>query len=169
MVYSYNRFFSLRHFLYRYRGYCLFNGVMDRPLSIVIHIQQQHEPYVIRFINNHHFPKRLTLLLYLVDASHEYYSVFPINKLRNLAIRNIRTTHFLVLDMDLRVSSKSFLGGSFLANTYDELKKLPPFLQKSNETAIILPIFFYNHATIVSHCTSVENCAYLYSSLHSLD
>lgn len=74
------------------------------PLSIVIHIQQQHEPYVIRFLNSHHFPKRLTLLLYLVDSEHEYYTVFPINKLRNLAIRNIRTTHFLVLDMDLRVS-----------------------------------------------------------------
>ena len=71
-----------------------------------MHIQQQHEPYVIRFINNHHFPDRMTLLLFLVDNDHMFYSVFPINRLRNLAIRNIRTTHFLVLDMDLRVSRK---------------------------------------------------------------
>lgn len=82
------------------------SSIMSRPLTLVIHIQQQHEPYVVRFINNHHFPDRLTLLLYIVDKDHPFYTVFPINILRNLAIRNIRTTHFLVLDMDLRVSSK---------------------------------------------------------------
>lgn len=73
----------------------------------MIHIQQQHEPYVIRYLNQHHFPSRVTILLYLVDKEHPFYSVFPINELRNLAIRNIRTTHFLILDMDLRVTSKN--------------------------------------------------------------
>lgn len=86
---------------------CLFTHCITyRPITVVMHIQQQHEPYVIRFINNHHFPDRMTLLLFLVDSEHMFFSVFPINRLRNLAIRNIRTTHFLVLDMDLRVSSK---------------------------------------------------------------
>lgn len=73
---------------------------------LVMHTLSQNENYAIRFINNHHFPKRLTFLLYLVDSQHPHYTTFPINLLRNLAIRNIRTTHFLILDMDLRVSSR---------------------------------------------------------------
>ena len=66
-----------------------------------MHTLSQNENYAIRFINNHHFPKRLTFLLYLVDSQHPHYTTFPINLLRNLAIRNIRTTHFLVMDMDM--------------------------------------------------------------------
>ena len=76
----------------------------SRPIVVVMHTPSQNEFYAIRFINRHHFPKRLTFILYLVDRMHPHYNVFPINELRNLAIRNIRTTHFLILDMDLRVS-----------------------------------------------------------------
>lgn len=35
--------------------------------------------------------------------------IYPINRLRNLAIQNILTTHFLVLDMDMWPISRSFL------------------------------------------------------------
>lgn len=45
----------------------------------------------------HHLPRRLTLLLFL----HTGRTDFPVNLLRNTAIRNVATTHFLVLDMDL--------------------------------------------------------------------
>ena len=74
---------------------------------LVMHTLSQNENYAIRFINSHHFPKRLTFILYLVDSLHPHYTTFPINILRNLAIQNIRTTHFLILDMDLRVSSRT--------------------------------------------------------------
>ena len=104
VIYSYNRLFSLRNVLYRYRGYFFCMQLMDSPIVVVMHTPPQNEFYAIRFINRHHFPKRLTFILYLVDRMHPHYNVFPINELRNLAIRNIRTTHFLILDMDLRVS-----------------------------------------------------------------
>ena len=59
---------------------------------------------------------------------------FPVNLLRNIAIRNIRTTHFIVTDMDLRLTPSS----------YHEYMNLPSFILNSNSSAVILPIFFYN-------------------------
>ena len=124
-----------------------------------MHTLSQNENYAIRFINNHHFPKRLTFLLYLVDSQHPHYTTFPINLLRNLAIRNIRTTHFLILDMDLRVSSRR-AGRLQLANTYQELKSVPRSILQSRRSAVILPIFFYHHNRVLAHCSGVESCAY---------
>lgn len=46
-------------------------------------------------------PDRVRLVLYLTPPKHKHYLQFPVNKLRNLAIVNIVTTHFLVLDMDM--------------------------------------------------------------------
>lgn len=46
-------------------------------------------------------------------------------------------------------------------NTYEEIKALPQFITASNTTAVILPIFFYNHTTVLQHCNSVEGCAHL--------
>lgn len=46
-------------------------------------------------------PINLTMILYEpTDDDLDYYD-FPINKLRNLCIRNIRTSHFLTLDLDM--------------------------------------------------------------------
>ena len=54
----------------------------------------------------------MTLVLYIVDKDHPYYEAFPVNLLRNLAIRSCRTTHFLILDMDLRMTSGTVGGNS---------------------------------------------------------
>ena len=56
---------------------------------------------VAHYINTHKLPSRLILLLYIHSQSDH----FPINILRNIAIRNIETTHFLILDSDLLISS----------------------------------------------------------------
>lgn len=59
-----------------------------------------------------YLPDRVTTLVYSVQSSE-----FPINLLRNLGIRNVETSHFIVLDMDLMLSR----------NLLSELKKLPTF------------------------------------------
>ena len=65
-------------------------------------------------------PERVTTLVYLTDSSE-----FPINRLRNLGIRNIQTSHFMVLDMDLMLSR----------NLNEELEKLPAWLKRSSTSA----------------------------------
>ena len=64
---------------------------------------------IVTLLQKRYLPTRLTILLYVVDRMHPHYSHFPVNFLRNLAIRNIRTTHFLVLDMDLRMTSNQII------------------------------------------------------------
>lgn len=76
-----------------------------RPLVAVFICDSSEEKQVLTFILKHFYPDRLTLLLYIITPEHPHYSTFPINYLRNLAIVNIRTTHFIVLDLDLRVTS----------------------------------------------------------------
>ena len=117
----------------------------------------------MRYISSHYIPKRVTILFYLVSRYQKSSSVFPINRLRNLAIRNIRTTHFLILDMDLRLSriSKIF-AFEHIVNTYQEVLSLPQFIYQSNRSAVILPVFFYNGKQILNHCSTTESCAYLY-------
>ena len=46
-------------------------------------------------------PEQYRIILYIADEKRDKPGVFPINKLRNIAIVNIQTTHFLVLDIDM--------------------------------------------------------------------
>ena len=52
-------------------------------------------------------------------------------------------------------------GVSEIANTYDELMKLPSFLYKGNHNAVLLPLFFHNVPKVLQHCNTPETCAYL--------
>ena len=85
------------------------------------------------------------------------------NYLRNLAIRNIRTTHCLVLDMDLRLTSISLQYDFTLANTYAEVMRLPKEFFHFSRTVFILPVFFFNHTLLLNNCNSVDDCAALYN------
>ena len=59
-------------------------------------IDNPYDPYL-----HSQNPINLTMILYEpTDDDLDYYD-FPINKLRNLCIRNIRTSHFLTLDLDM--------------------------------------------------------------------
>lgn len=46
-------------------------------------------------------PNRFRTILYIPKKGRDEYGVFPVNKLRNIAIVNSVTSHFLVLDMDM--------------------------------------------------------------------
>ena len=141
-----------------------------RPIVLVIYATSTEEVHLVRYISTHFIPKRVTILFYLVSRYLKTSTVFPINRLRNLAIRNIRTTHFLILDMDLRLSCSHYSRFSFfsIVNTYKEVLSLPQFIYQSNRSAVILPVFFYKGKQILAHCTTTEACAYLYSMLFRL-
>lgn len=66
---------------------------------IVLYASMDRQEELLQYIASHYLPSRLTLLLYLVPTS--AMNVFPVNVLRNTAIRNVHTSHFMVLDMDL--------------------------------------------------------------------
>ena len=104
---------------------------------LVIKEKVEAESRLLKYIQSHYLPSRLTIILYLVDKHHPQYNRFPVNYLRSLGISNVRTSHYIVLDIDL-----------------------PQSIYENNRSAVILPIFFFNH--LLQYCDSVQSCAHLY-------
>lgn len=75
---------------------------------------------------------RVTILALVATPSSFFHSHFPINILRNVGIRNVQTSHYLLLDTDIMVSPE----------TYPELLHLLSSFQNTSRTAIVLPVFF---------------------------
>lgn len=70
--------------------------------------------------------------VYLSSTNSFFSSNYPINILRNIGIRNVETSHYLLLDADMMLCEKS----------YEELLALPESLYRENRTAIIVPAIF---------------------------
>lgn len=52
---------------------------------------------------------RLTILFYGYRPNNKYANDFPVNLLRNVGIRQIKTSHFLMLDMDMWMKGKDHI------------------------------------------------------------
>lgn len=52
---------------------------------------------------------RLTILFYSYRPGNQYANDFPVNLLRNVGIRQITTSHFLMLDMDMWVKGNGLM------------------------------------------------------------
>ena len=106
-----------------------------------------------------HFSDRITIITYRLRNN----GFFPINKLRNLGIRHIRTTHYMVLDIDLMVSSMYyFLCFNVIENLYSELMNLPSSVINGKNHAVILPVFFYLLKPLVAVCHDMDVCISMY-------
>ena len=67
------------------------------PLSITIHLKEDEVKEFTERIKADQFPSRLSLVQYISTQP----NIYPINKLRNLAIRNVQTDHFWLTDLDM--------------------------------------------------------------------
>ena len=65
------------------------------------------ESECLSYIRNHYLPSRLTILLYLVGPSRYEYGHYPMNAMRSFGISNVKTSHYIVMDIDLHVTSKN--------------------------------------------------------------
>lgn len=134
-----DRLSILPQLLYRWEG----------PLVVVLNGPATREGEMITFINNNYLPDRLIILMYLMGM--RYSGGFPVNMLRNMGIRNIETTHYQILDMDLWPTT----------NTYSVMMKLPPSLHEG-KNAVIFPVFFYNRKAVLTRCDNFKSCAMVY-------
>ena len=96
--------------------------ITTRPISIAMFTPEQQLSSIISNITHSHFPDRLLLTLYTpTDSANDCVmrrtensrqlhcvkkSVYPLNRLRNIAMRRVRTTHLFLLDMDCMMSRK---------------------------------------------------------------
>ena len=65
------------------------------------------ESECLAYIRDHYLPSRLTILLYLVGPSRPEYGHYPMNAMRSFGISNVQTSHYIVMDIDLHVTSKN--------------------------------------------------------------
>lgn len=119
-------------------------------MVIVVNGRYNEEKSVMEYIRNTYLPSRLTIILHLFGYKNPHALDFPVNFLRNLAIRNVETTHYMILDMDLWPTR----------NAYDELTHLPKGVA-DGKSAVILPAFFFNKRVILPKCVSFNHCVYL--------
>ena len=80
-------------------------------------------------------------------------SEYPINKLRNLAMKQITTSHLWVMDMDMWPST----------NLYSTLLSLDSRFLKDDYLAVIVPVFEYKKN--MKNCTDFEGCIKEYVSI----
>lgn len=92
----------------QWKGYILFLSiVIPSPVIFVIYISTKSEASAVtQFLLAKDFSEQVQIYTYegkegCFDNEH-----FPINKLRNMAIQYVQTTHYIVLDMDVSLSSE---------------------------------------------------------------
>ena len=163
MMLRIDRLFFIPHFLSRWNGSSSFHLLMDRPISITVFVDKSALYAARSFIVTSSLPSRLMLTLYIPvnrdgdciyvrhssgDLSCTRQLIYPINRLRNLAIRRVETSHFIMLDMDAWPSCSSFSSSSTLVSTFDVLMKLPKQYLANPYFVTILPTFSFSSSYV---------------------
>ena len=155
-----DRLFLLRYFAARWQGCFLSPSLTRSPLVATIHLPHNRLDAVRKLVPSLALPPRFTVILHAVKRKERYFNDFPVNLLRNIAIKNVRTTHFLVTDMDLWPIRKSCVMELEVASAYQRLLRLPKKVLLSNRSAVIVPsIFAAKKERILKKCETLEECA----------
>ena len=141
-------------------------GFFDRTLELwkgyviaCVYCLKSEEAALVKFIESKHYPSRFHIILYIVEDTEWNKAIYPMNVMRNVAIEKVKTTHFLVLDMDEWI----------VESLESEIAKLPSNLMKAEDVAIVVPLVIMNALMVTPRCCSLESCVEMYSlSLHSL-
>lgn len=147
-------------------------------MSIAVLVHKQDLPTVEQFIQDGDFPTRLRLALVIVGVSDRAdcvyrrsgrglrcvkEEIYPLNRLRNIAIRNTLTSHFVVFDMDMWPASGADSLVSLLENAYATLTHLPPSFLANPYNVMIVPAFSLPASVLnPRECKSLQTCIETY-------
>ena len=68
--------------------------------------------------------------------------------MRNIAIEKVKTTHYLVLDMD----------EWFIDSLESEIATLPSSIMEAEDVAIVVPLVIMNTLVLTPRCCSLDSC-----------
>ncbi|OAO18018.1 STE family protein kinase [Blastocystis sp. ATCC 50177/Nand II] len=132
-----NRFLLIKNTTEVWKGrYC---GAM------IVH--EEDIPAIAQSIKEYNFSSRVMFIMFSPPVNHALYDTFPLNFLRNLCIRHAETSHFLYFDTDLIPSF----------NLYDTIMALPRDILDSEDSAIIVPPFFFPKK-YMNMCDTIPSC-----------
>lgn len=132
-------------------------------MIIVIFVPSiKQEAVVNEFLFSYSFGENVQVYLFqpredCFNAKH-----LPINLMRNLAIRHVQTTHYVVFDMDVRLSRPPPTPSLSIAQLYATLQRVPPSVWKNRYSVVLIPVFFLDKDVVrVEDCASFKNCTLL--------
>lgn len=174
---SVERLFYLPYVIQKWEGFRLFSCIISRPISIAVFVHLSELNQTEQFIRDSRFPDRVRLTLYIVDVTSKpdcvivrnstyggcfSRTVYPINRLRNIAIAEVTTSHFVLFDMDVWPSCDSSALSSCVADTYSILLHLPKRYYTNPYNVMIIPAFSLSPAVQQTHkCKSFTDCVSL--------
>lgn len=91
LTFRFDRLSFLHYFAQRWKGF----------LIATIKVDADSVANATQAVAELRLPPKFTVILYIVEPKDPDFFDFPVNRLRNIGIRNVRTTHFLMLDMDM--------------------------------------------------------------------
>lgn len=132
-----NRVVFFPYLLARWSGCERIISLISRDLSIAVFVTPKEETTLRRIIENGNYESRLRITPLMAQNNKEY----PINKLRNLAIRNVCTSHFWLTDMDMWPSGMHPHFQLIVARLREALMALPRDQLQRTDLAVIVPAF----------------------------
>ena len=123
--------------------------------AMIVH--EEDIPAIAQSIKEYNFSSRVMFIMFSPPVNHTLYDTFPLNFLRNLCIRHAETSHFLFFDTDLIPSCECLASPSRLDNLYDTIMALPRDILDSENSAIIVPPFFFPKK-YTTMCDDIPSC-----------
>lgn len=111
-----------------------------RPISIALYLPKEDWEMYVQSIQQMELDSRITITLQMQEQK----DLYPINKLRNIAIKHVQTSHFFMTDMDMWPSF----------TLYEVLKELPTYILEDDRFAGIIPAF----EVVKPSCNSIGDC-----------
>ena len=101
MICSDSRIPFFRFLTPRWKGFAWIISLIFSPMVVSMLVRKDDVLNVKQQLQKANLPSSYHIILVIAQQSSPFYSNFPVNKLRNIAIRHIVTSHFFVMDMDL--------------------------------------------------------------------
>ena len=117
-------------------GYPLSCCLTCRPVSLVLYYSASAESELRSLTEEASRITSLTITPYRLESS-----TLPINKLKNIAIRAVVTTHFIFAENNLAPTSVISFHSSSLANLYSDILHTPGYLWRDPYFAGVVPVY----------------------------
>lgn len=141
---------------------------MYRPMCIAIWTRVEEETTVKEAIEGMSVDERVFFVLYIAKPNHHYYYDFPVNYLRNVCIRQIKTSHFMFLDIDMWPTSRYDDDPFIIATLYQHLMQLPDTIFNNSRSTVVIPPVFLKQRKVLTQCRGLHNCFMKYFLSFSL-
>ena len=118
---------------------------------VSVYCLETEEKSLIHYIRRKKYPTRLHIILYVVENTEWNAAIYPMNILRNEAIKRVKTTHYLMLDMDEWI----------IDSLESEIASIPSSIMNQDNAAIVIPLIMLNTFLIKKYCCSFQECVRL--------